>query len=288
MRTGRYRVAAAAKIAGLSPHTLRVWERRHGPFASLRSKGGNRLYAEGDVERVALLKKLVDAGHAISAVVPLRTPELERMARRLEPEPALAPVSIAQAARRKLSAAVTEMDARTIDEVLSRAALALPPRELVEAIVSPLLDEVGRGWASMRLDVAHEHAATAALRNQLGGLLRSFHPARGAATVVVTTPEGDPHELGALGAALVAASAGYRTLYLGPSMPAADIAAAARRSGARAVLLSCVLPAARRIRAIESAVPRGVIVLAGGPGAPAPLALGGLEQALQRIARARG
>lgn len=269
----RYRVAAAAKRVGLSPHTLRVWERRYGPFASARSEGGNRLYGERDLERLALLKRLVDSGHAVGDIAGLGRGELQRMAGH---EAAPAPAAV----HRQLLDAVRARDAEALDAAFARACLLLRPRELMETVVSPLLEEIGEAWSHRALDVAHEHAATAALRNQLGALLRTFRAPSGRPAVLVTTPEGDPHEMGALGAAVVAAAAGHRVVYLGPSMPAADLAAAARESRARAVLLSCAQPARERLRELRKRLPPGVALIAGGPGAPSALPLRELELAL--------
>ncbi len=289
---GRYRVAAAAQLIGLSPHTLRVWERRYGPFASLRSPGGNRLYGESDVERLRLLKRLVDSGHAIGTVAPLATSELLRREETIPGE--LSAAAVTRAALRGLVNAVRALDIQAADDLLARASLALPPRELIEAVVAPLLQQVGAGWAAGTLDVAHEHALSGVLRSQLGGLLRALRPAPNAPAVIIATPEGELHELGALGAALVAAGLGYRAVYLGPSVPAADIAATVEKTAACAVLLSCNCAPRLRpaVAAVRRAVDARVAVIAGGSSAPAdlggvePLALADLDDRLRRAARA--
>ena len=68
-----YRVGAVAQLVGLSPNTIRTWERRHGVVQPERSEGGGRLYSDADVERLQLLKALVERGDAISALAPLST-----------------------------------------------------------------------------------------------------------------------------------------------------------------------------------------------------------------------
>ncbi|MFO7894033.1 MAG: cobalamin-dependent protein, partial [Longimicrobiales bacterium] len=79
------------------------------------------------------------------------------------------------------------------------------------------------------------------------------------------------HEFGALLAAVVAADAGWRVLYLGPSLPAEEIAAAAERSGARVVAVSVVdgedvdaERAGRELEALRTGLPPGVLLVAGG------------------------
>lgn len=70
-----YRSGVAARLAGLSAATLRVWERRYQLTATLRSDTGQRLYTASQVRRLGLLKQLVDRGHPIgtlAAVAPER------------------------------------------------------------------------------------------------------------------------------------------------------------------------------------------------------------------------
>ncbi len=62
------RSGAAARMAGLPVATLRVWERRYQVVGPARAASGQRLYSPLDVERLVLVKQLVDRGHAIGTV----------------------------------------------------------------------------------------------------------------------------------------------------------------------------------------------------------------------------
>ncbi|QGZ43194.1 MerR family transcriptional regulator [Pseudoduganella flava] len=74
-----YRSGVAARLAGLSVETLRVWERRYGVSDTQRSERGQRLYSAGQVRRLGLLKQLVDNGHAIGTLARLPIERLEEM-----------------------------------------------------------------------------------------------------------------------------------------------------------------------------------------------------------------
>jgi DNA-binding transcriptional MerR regulator len=78
--TPRYRIGAVAQLANLPVGTLRVWERRYGVVSPARSASGHRFYSEADIHRVALLKNLVDRGHAIGSIARLDAQQLERLA----------------------------------------------------------------------------------------------------------------------------------------------------------------------------------------------------------------
>ncbi|WMW79242.1 MerR family transcriptional regulator [Undibacterium cyanobacteriorum] len=74
-----YRSGAAARLSGVPVETLRVWERRYGVTNPVRSEQGQRQYSFEDVRRLGLIKQLVDAGNAISAVAKLSLDELLEM-----------------------------------------------------------------------------------------------------------------------------------------------------------------------------------------------------------------
>src|SRR6185369_16891431 len=88
--------------------------------------------------------------------------------------------------------------------------------------------------------ICHEHLSSSIVRTVMGGLVATQVPPRGARRLLVATPSGELHELGALAAALLAGTAGWDVLYLGPNLPAAEIAEAAQRRAADAVALSLV------------------------------------------------
>src|SRR5688500_15935999 len=66
-----FRSGMAARLAGIPVATLRVWERRYGLGGSRQGETGHRRYSAADVSRLAQLKRLVDAGHAIGEIARL-------------------------------------------------------------------------------------------------------------------------------------------------------------------------------------------------------------------------
>lgn len=105
-----YRSGVAARLAGLSVETLRVWERRYGVSDTQRSERGQRLYSAEQVRRLGLLKQLVDNGHPIGTLAALALERLEELAGVRDNEPAAqkGPVRVAlvgQALARRIAAA---------------------------------------------------------------------------------------------------------------------------------------------------------------------------------------
>lgn len=74
-----YRSGTAARLAGIPVDTLRMWERRYQVVGPQVSTHGHRRYAAGDVDRLALIKALVDLGHPIGTIAHLPATKLDEM-----------------------------------------------------------------------------------------------------------------------------------------------------------------------------------------------------------------
>lgn len=272
-REPRYRIGAVVRATGISADALRVWERRYGALAPARSERGGRLYSDADIARLRLLRKLLDQGHAIGRIAALPDAELVAMRDRLPAPAADDPYAAVRAA---FVDAIGRDDLVTAQHVLARAALVVPARELALHVIAPLLREIGDRWAHGTLCVAHEHAASGLLRTSLGTLLGTFAAAAqgaGAApTLIAATPPGELHEFGALLAAVLAAAAGWRVIYLGPNLPASEIVGAAARVDADVVALSLVrggsaANGAAEVQRLVAELPARVSLVTGGAGA---------------------
>jgi len=75
--TNLYKIGAASKITGVNIATLRVWENRYGVVEPIRINGTQRGFSKKDVDRISMIKQLVDAGDSISTLSKLSLEELE-------------------------------------------------------------------------------------------------------------------------------------------------------------------------------------------------------------------
>ena len=99
----------------------------------------------------------------------------------------------------------------------------VPFDDIVVDVLSPVQEELGRRWATGDLGVADEHAASAAVDDLLVRLGATAESPSGPA-VVVASAEHDAHALGGRVVASALALEGYRVMFLGASLPAADLA----------------------------------------------------------------
>lgn len=239
MTTEEFPIRVVARRTGLSPHVIRAWERRYKVVEPQRSGTNRRVYSAADVEKLNLLQAAITSGHSIGRVATLSLEELRSMVASTRAD---SPPSVKSKFVEACLSAVQSLDARQLESELAHANLALGHVGLTQKVIAPLLDRIGELWRSGDLPVAQEHMASSVIRSTLGAMRESFDLPESAARIVVTTPAGQLHEFGALLAANAAGSEGWRVTYLGPNLPAAEIAGAAKATGAKVVALSVIYP----------------------------------------------
>ncbi len=232
---------------GLKPDLLRAWERRYGAIRPSRTEGSRRLYSDEDVRRLLLLQKAVAAGYRIGDIARLPTEDLSDLARSPEgtakPDFASTPTHEASAHLETCLAAIQRLNGAELGLRLEQAAFSLSRPLLIDRLVLPLMEEMGRGWETGVFRISHEHLAASAIRSLLGRLLIGTCESEGSPLLIATTPARQLHELGALAAAATAAAEGWDVAYLGPNLPAEEILAAVNQTPARALALSLIYPA---------------------------------------------
>ena len=241
-----YPIRVAAEKTGMSPHLIRMWERRYSAVKPRRTSTGRRVYSDKDIERLVLLRRATLEGRSISQIADLTPDQLRELFAKSAREPAgidsdLEHLSIDNHLKLCLQA-VRNMDAEGLETRLLRASVNLDKRIFLEELLHPLMVMIGRMWEDGHLQVAHEHLASAVVRSLLGEMYLHNTTGDFAPLLISTSPSGQLHEFGALMASVIAASEGWRTLYLGPNMPTDDIAEAAINRGADTVALSLVYP----------------------------------------------
>jgi methanogenic corrinoid protein MtbC1 len=238
-------IEAVAQRSGLSQHLIRIWERRYAVVQPIRTESNRRLYSEADVVRLALLNRAVHAGHRISDVATIPTPKLEQLVGKDFPNAAVSRVKSKGVSPNFVElalSAVVQFDSEELGAILSHAEVDLGQARALDQVVMPLMEKIGEMWKDGDIRVAHEHMATAVIRNHVGAFLASMRYPAHAPAIVVATPAGQLHEVGALVVAVAAALEGWRPVFLGPNLPADEIAGAVQKSGACAVALSLVFP----------------------------------------------
>jgi DNA-binding transcriptional MerR regulator/methylmalonyl-CoA mutase cobalamin-binding subunit len=272
-------IRAVAQQTGLSSHVIRVWEKRYGAVTPVRTPTNRRLYSGAEIERLTLLQRATQAGHSIGNVARLTTDQLLKLvpdhggltATRAHPGPDTA--DPAQTVALCL-AAIRRLDSQALDQLLDRGAVLHGQQGLLHKVIAPLTHQLGELWRAGDLTVAHEHMATWVIRLFLGRCSKPFAINGIAPVLVVATPAGQLHELGAVMVAAAASDSGWKVNYLGSSLPAAEIAGVAIQQAARAVALSIIYPEddpnlTAELQNLRRYLPPSVALIVGGRAAPA-------------------
>jgi len=238
LRTG-LGISAVERDTGLSKDTLRVWERRYGFPRPGRDALGERIYPLEQVDRLRLIRRLMDAGHRPGKVVGLPVEELEALVERgPSAAPSLAGGSGEHADLGRFLELTKSHRVEDLRRALSEAALRMGLDRFVADVVAPLNRLVGEAWACGDFEVFEEHLYTEAMQGVLRTAIGNIPPSSARPRVLLTTFPSEPHGLGLLMAEALLALEGCRCLSLGVQTPIRDIALAAEAQHADVVALS--------------------------------------------------
>lgn len=231
-----YTIKTVVQETGITPATLRAWERRYGVLSPGRSDGGYRLYSERDIATLRWLKSQVDAGVSISRAVALldlrhlagEEPELEyeRSSRTAAPtENTRSPGTIAD----ELVAALSLFQEPRAEAILSEAFALYPIDVVAEEIITPTLVKIGEGWHRGEVSIVQEHFATAFLRRRLTVLFDAYPQPTGGLLAITGSAPSEWHDVGILLVSLVLRRRGWRVIHLGQNVPAEHLLRAVRK-----------------------------------------------------------
>ncbi len=252
-------LADVLSISGISKLVLHAWERRYGIEPARRSETGRRFYTADQAERLRLLKVCSDAGQRIGNLVTLPLEDLRR----------IEAADVARLRNAPMIAALQAMDGEDFRSMLQARAAAEGAEAFLDATALPLLREIGSLWSDGTLSIAAEHLASTKIKRLLGTMIDQCPPlASEAPRMLVATPTGEDHEIGALAATLVARLHGWSSLFLGPNLPPEEIASAAAAQHARCVCLSAINGKPARLEAallsLRSHLADDVLLVTGG------------------------
>ncbi|MFT5367478.1 MAG: methanogenic corrinoid protein MtbC1 [Candidatus Latescibacterota bacterium] len=243
----KHPIKAVAQRTGLSTHVIRVWEKRYHAVTPKRTDTNRRLYSNEDIDRLQLLKSAIEGGHSIGQIANLSEEVLCELIAQSE----VAPQNMGNTETdeafetyvQKAIQATKDFDAHTLHNILGQTAVKFSQPLLIEHVVTPFMHQVGDLWHQGHLRIAHEHLASSVTRAFLENLSTSYTISTSAPNIIVTTPTGQLHELGATIVSTIASANGWQVTYLGASLPAEEIALAATQKPTKAIALSLVYPA---------------------------------------------
>lgn len=259
-------ISAVERDTGLSKDTLRVWERRYGFPTPERDPAGERAYPPAQVERLRLIKRLLDQGLRPSRLMAASGEELAALldARRA-PQPEQRPAVDLGALLPLIRQHRSEELRATLSQLLMRNGL----QRFVAEVVSPMNAEIGEAWLRGEIEVHEEHLYTEQVQNVMRGAINSHPAGNRRPRVLLTTLPDEEHGLGLLMAEAMLVAEGAQCIALGTRTPLADVRLAALASGADVVALSFsaaypVRQAVEGLNTLRKSLPETAAIWAGG------------------------
>ncbi|WP_327731732.1 MerR family transcriptional regulator [Streptomyces sp. NBC_00487] len=295
---------ALARRLGVSPTTLRSWDRRYGIGPAVRADGRHRRWTPQDVTMVETMCRLTSAGvppaeAARVAKEGAGTPSARDVRERAggarvpdgdppQRSPVSGPPSPGDIRKecRGLARAAVRLDAPAVEEQLAGAVERHGLTVAWQEVMVPTLHAVGRKWASSGdryVEVEHLlswHVSTTLRRHARPPVPRHHTTTPGPVLLACVPGEQHTLPLEALNAAL--GELGLPARMFGAAVPAEALTGAVDRLGPAAVVLwaqarsTASLPLARHVAAMRWGVKgarRQPLLVLGGPGwhgCPAP------------------
>ncbi|MFC2135510.1 MerR family transcriptional regulator [Bacteroidota bacterium] len=245
-----YSIKAASNLSGVSELLIRAWESRYEAIKPNRTETNRRVYNDEHINKLVVLRKLTELGHKISGIANLSINELTTLLSKSEFNEIISNDKNGskgggnefQILLNDSIEVIKNYNGRELETILHNAFVKYSLPVLVENIIIPLVNLIGKHWQDGILRISHEHLASGIIRKVMGNLSDGYNIPETAPNLIVTTPEGQYHETGAMIGAALASSDGWQVTYLGVSLPAEDIAAVVEKKKSSCLFLSIVYP----------------------------------------------
>jgi methylmalonyl-CoA mutase cobalamin-binding subunit len=267
-------IAAVERDTGLTKDTLRVWERRYGFPNPGRDEFGERLYPIDQVDKLRVLRRLMDAGHRPGKLIHLPMHALLLLGRQERLPASAAPAQTAAASLTapdvsEFIALIRSRQPEVLRRSLAQALLRLGLERFVFDVAAPLARLIGEVWPRDELESFDERLSIESLQTVMRGALASISSPGAPPTVMLTTVPGEPHGLGLLMSESLLSLQGCRCLSLGVQTPLWDavLAARAHRADVLALSFSSALNAAQVVDSLaelREMLPATIGIWAGG------------------------
>ncbi|MDJ0367831.1 MerR family transcriptional regulator [Hymenobacter sp. H14-R3] len=220
----QYSIRDLAQLSGVKAHTIRTWEQRYGLLQPQRTATNFRYYREEDLLRLLQVATLCASGQRISDVAQLSEQARKQAVQALSTSESAA----SNAPLNALLAAMLNLDEPLLARLLTQAIAQQGLEKAMLELVYPLLQRIGLSWQIGTFTVAHEHLLSNLVRQKLLAAIDALGPdvPVNAPRWLLFLPDREQHELALLFLNHALRIRGQHVLYLGASLPLADLVTA--------------------------------------------------------------
>ncbi len=204
-------------LSGIKAHTIRIWEKRYNILEPMRSETNIRNYDLFNLQKLLNIVLLHNYGYKISRIATHSTDKIALLVRQIVSEK-----SSKSHAINAFKMAMVNFDQalffNTYNKLLSEKSF----REVFFEVFIPLLNEIGLLWQAGTISPAQEHFISYLIKQKLlinTEKLQVLEPTRNDKIFVLYLPENEIHELGLMYLNYQILLNGYKSIYLGESVP---------------------------------------------------------------------
>lgn len=204
-------------LSGIKAHTIRIWEKRYNVLEPMRSTTNIRNYDTHNLQKLLNIVLLHNYGYKISRIATHTSEQIAILVREIISEK-----SSKNHAVNSFKMAMINFDQvlffKTYSNLLSEKSF----REVFYEVFIPLMNEIGLLWQSGTITPAQEHFISYLIKQKLlvnTEKIQILEPTRTDKIFVLYLPENEIHELGLMYLNYEILLHGYKTIYLGESVP---------------------------------------------------------------------
>jgi DNA-binding transcriptional MerR regulator len=203
-------------LSGVKAHTIRIWEKRYKLLQPQRSDTNIRAYSHEDLLKILNIALLHDNGFKISKIAALDDIQLLARVRDLPGRES----DFGQTVN-AFKVSMLNFDQRLFDDTYQKLLGKLSFRDIFLKVFLKLLEDIGLLWVSKTITPVHEHFISTLVKQKLLITIERLQSQNinTSGIAVLFLPINEIHELGLLYLHLELIQKGFRSIYLGPSVP---------------------------------------------------------------------
>src|SRR5574343_325433 len=204
-------------LSGIKAHTIRIWEKRYNVLEPMRTETNIRMYDLENLQKLLNITLLHNHGYKISKISKLSEGRIPQLVNEIISEKSAKHHAISS-----FKMAMMNFDQalffNTYNNLLSEKSF----RDVFYDVFIPLIHELGLLWQTNTISPAHEHFITYLIKQKIltnTEVVQSMEPTKSDRVFVLYLPINEVHELGLMYLNYEILSHGYKTIYLGESVP---------------------------------------------------------------------
>jgi DNA-binding transcriptional MerR regulator len=204
-------------LSGIKAHTIRIWEKRYNILEPIRTDTNIRMYDLSNLQKLLNITLLNDYGYKISKIAKLTPDKIPTLVQSIVQEKNAKNHAIS-AFKISMMNFDQELFKNTYEWLISEKSF----RQIFYEVFIPLMEELGYLWQTDTISPSHEHFISCLIQQKLLlniEKLQYQEISKSDKVFVLSLPVNEIHELGLMYTNYEVLSSGYKSIYLGESVP---------------------------------------------------------------------